>query len=265
MNGSRLVPFAAAAALSVLYLEFAYSLVQLGLVQNASALQQGVFLLQFLKVGAISIMGRFRNTRFVNVVNLLGAEIVVALPVLAVATVAFGNGEAPSLMSQIFLAWIVGAASAATPYCIYRLVRAMIRKERLLVTLPSGVVLSELILLMQAGAVSTTASGQGLQGISRTILFLGEGTITIGEQLLGLLILVPLSIFYIALLLHSLSPEGDVTPSRFAAVTGFAVLVTALTYGVVLAASSLTIPFIYLSLPPTLVVSVLFWWFTRDA
>ena len=265
MNGSRLVPFAAAAALSLLYLEFAYTLVQSGLVQNATALQQGIFLLQFTKVGTISAIGRFRNTSFVNVVNLLGAEVVVALPMLAVATVSFGSSEASSLMSQIFLAWIAGAASAATPYSIYRVASAMIRNERLVVVLPAGVVTSEMILLLQAGAASAVASGMGLPGISRTILLLNGGTITTGVQLQGLLTLVPLSVFYVAFLLHSLSPEGGVTPPKLVAVASFAVVATTLAYGVTLAASSLTIPFTYLCLPPTLMAAGLFWWFTREA
>ncbi|HUI24006.1 MAG TPA: hypothetical protein VLY82_06405 [Nitrososphaerales archaeon] len=265
MNASRLVPLVAAAALAFLYLEFGYLLVQSGLVQNATLLQQVIFLLQFVKVGAISAVGRFRNTRFVNVVNLLGAEVVVALPTLAVATVSFSSSEASTLMNQIFLAWIAGAASAATPYSIYRLARAMIRRERLLVVLPSGVVISELVLLMQAGVSSAVASGQGLLGISRTILLLGVGTVTTGVQLQGLLILVPLSIYYVAFLLHSLSPVDDATPSKFEAVTAFAVVVTALTYGGTLAASSFVFPFAYLSLIPTLVVSGLFWWLAREA
>ena len=265
MNGSQFVPLAAAAALSVLYLEFAYSLVQSGLVQNATTLQQGIFLLQFVKIGAISAVGRFRDARFVNVVNLLGAEIVVALPVLALVTVSLGSSEASGLMSQIFLAWIAGAASAATPYSVYRVARAMMRRERLLVVLPSGVVISELILLLQAGVASAVASGQGLAGISRTILLLSGGIITTSVQLQGLLILVPLTTFYVAFLLHSLSPEGDSTHSRFAAAAGFAALVTAVTYGGTLVSSFYTLPFVYFSLPPTLVASGLLWWLTREA
>ena len=264
MNVSRSLPLVAAAALSVLYLEFAYSLVQSGAVQNAATLQQGIFLLQFVKIGVLSAIGRFRNARFANVVNLLGAEIVIALPALAIATVSLGSSEASSLMSQIFLAWIAGAASAATPYSIYRVTRAMMRKERLLVILPSGVVISELILLMQAGAASAPGSGQGLAGISRTILLLGGGTVSAGVELQGLLVLVPLSVFYVAFLLHSLSPGGDVTPPKFVAVAGFAVLVTGLTYTGTLATAFFSFPFVYLSLPPTLAVSGALWWFTRE-
>jgi len=265
MNGSRLVPFAAAAALSVLYLEFAYSLVLSGLVQNATTLQQAIFLLQFAKVGTVSAIGRFRNTRFVNMVNLLGAEVVVALPVLAVATVSFGSGEASSLMSQIFLSWIAGAASAATPYSIYRMARAMIRKERLIVVLPAGIVVSELALLMQAGVASAAASGQGLLEVSRTILLLGGGAAPTGVELQGIAVLVPLSVFYVAFLLHGLSPEGELAPSKLAAVAGFAVLVTAMTYGGTLVASFFGLPLAYLCLPPTLIASGLFWWLTREA
>jgi hypothetical protein len=265
MNGSRLVPLAAAAALSVLYLEFAYSLVLSGLVQNATALQQAIFLLQFAKVGTISAIGRFRNTRFVNMVNLLGAEVVVLLPVLAVATVSLGSGEASSLLSQIFLSWIAGAASAVAPYSIYRMARAMVRKERLIVVLPAGIVISELVLLMQAGAASAAASGEGLLGISRTILLLGGGTVATGAQLQGLVVLVSLSVFYVAFLLHGLTSQGDMATSKFAAVTGFAVLVTAITYGGALVASFFSLPFAYLCLPPTLIASGLFWWLTRGA
>ena len=142
MKGALLVPIAAAAALSLLYLDSAYALAQSGIVQKATAAEQVIFTLQFAKVGTIAAFKRFRDTRFVNVINVLGAEVVVALPVLALATVYSGSQATSSLMSQIFLAWIAGAAASLAPYSIYRLARAMIRRDPLLIVLPSGILLS---------------------------------------------------------------------------------------------------------------------------
>lgn len=265
MNRARLIPVAAAAALSVLYLEFAYDLLQSGVLQNATGLQQGIFILQCVKIAALSIFGRFRNTPFVNVVNLLGAEIVVALPSLALAAVYSGSSDVSGIMSEIFLAWIAGAAFASTPYSIYRITRTMILRGPLLVVLPSGIVVSSLLLLLQSGTASAIASGTGLSGISREIILIGGGVVATPVQLQGFQILLPLTVLYVALLLHGLSPEGGATPSRFVAVAGLAVLVTAVAYGGILITSALAFPFAYLVLPSTLIVGGLLWWSTREA
>ena len=86
-----------------------------------------------------------------------------------------------------------------------------------------------------------------------------------GAQLEGLVTLIPLSVLYVAFLLHSLSPEESRGTSRLVAIAGFAVLVTALTYAGTLAASSFSLPFVYLVLPPTLATAALLWWTTREA
>ena len=265
MKGAWLVPLAAAAALSALYLDSAYAFAQSGIIQKATAAEQFVFTLQFAKMGTVAAFRRFRDTRFVNIINVLGAEVVVALPVLALATVALGSQTASSLSSQIFLAWIAGASAALAPYSIYRLAKAMIRRDPLLIVLPSGILLSELLLLLKSGTESAVASGLGLPGMSRTIILLGGGSMMTGTQLEGLVTLIPLSILYVTFLLHSLSPEEGGRTSRLVGTAGFAVLVTSLTYAGTLAASSFALPFAYFVLPPTLSTATLLWWTTREA
>jgi len=265
MNVARLFALAAGAALALLYLDFAYSLVQSNVVSHASAFEQGIFFLQFGKVAVIAAFRRFRDMHFVNVVNVMGAEVVVALPALALVTVAFGSQDASILTGQLFLAWIAGAAASVTPYATYRVTRAMLRRDPLLIVLPSGVVLSELLLLLKSGTESAAASGTGLAGLSRAIILLGGGSAAPGTQLQGAAILVPLSVIYVSFLLHSLSPGGDPTMRKFVTVAGFAVVVTGLTYAGTLVASTFSFPLPYLVLPPTLVTAALVWWSTREA
>ncbi len=265
MKYDRLAPLSTAAALSVLYLSFVYAFARSDLLQRATAVEQVIFVLQVGKLIVILSVDKLRNGKFVNIVNILGAEVVVALPVLALANVALGDPGTSALLGQIFLGWIAGAAVAVSPYSIYRLAVAMIRRESLIVVLTSGVLLSELVLLLQAGTASAQASGQGLASLSRTIILLGGGAVASGDQAAGLVTLLPLSVLYVSLLLHSLSPSGGVKPARFAVVVGLAVLATAITYSGTYLALLLATPFAYLVMAPTLLTAALIWWRTREA
>ncbi len=265
MKYDRLVPLSTAAALSVLYLSFVYSFARSDLLQNATALEQVIFVLQVGKIIVIMSVSKLRNARFVNIVNILGAEVVVALPALAIANVALGDQATSTLLSQIFLGWIAGAAVSVSPYSVYRLTISMIRRESLVVVLTSGVLLSELMLLLQAGTTSAQASGQGIAGLSRTIILVGGGAVTSGVQTAGLVTLAPLSVLYVSLLLHSLSPSEGVKPSKFAVIAGLAVLATAITYSGTYLALLLATRFAYLVLAPTLLTAALVWWRTREA
>ncbi len=265
MKYEKLIPLAVAAGLYALYLEFAIPFAQSGILQSASSLEQGIFVLQVGKIAAVASFRRLRDMRFVNVINLLGAEVVVALPTLAIAVVAFGDQSSSALLSQIFLGWVAGAATALTPYAIYRLARAMVQRDTLVVTLTSGVLLSEVVLLLRMGTSSALASGSGLTGLSRTIILLGGGTMASGSQPGELYTLAPLSVIYVSLLLHSLSPHGSLKLQRFVIIAGLAVLTTALAYFGSYVSSLLAIPFAYFVFVPALLTSSLIWWRTREA
>ena len=263
MKFERLVPLAAATSLAVLYLGFAYSFVQSDLLQRATSLEQGMFVLQIGKMAVVSSVGRLRGMRFINVINVLGAELVVALPALTMAYLAFGDQGTSTLMNQIFLGWTAGAAASLSPYGIYRLTKAMLRRHPLDFVLTSGELLSELLLLLQAGANASIATQQGLAGLSKTIILLGGGT-TLGPQIVGLAALIPLSVLYVSLLLHSLSPPDVVRPAKFVIIAVMAVLATTVTYSGTYAAAAFAVPFAYLVLGPTFAVSILVWWRTRE-
>ncbi len=265
MKYERLVPLAVAAALYVLYLEFAVPFSQSGILQSATSIEQGVFVLQVGKIAVVASFRRLRDMRFVNVINLLGAEVVVALPTLAIAVVAYRDQGSSALLSQIFLGWVAGAATALTPYAVYRLARAMVQRESLVITLTSGVLLSEVVLLLRMGTDPASASGSGLTGLSRTIILLGGGTMTSGPQPSELFTLLPLTVIYVSLLLHSLSPHGGLKMQRFVIIAGLGVLTTALAFFGSYASSLLAIPFAYFVLVPALLASSLIWWRTREA
>jgi len=265
MKNAIVVPLAGATALSVLYLNFAYTFAQSSILRDATPLEVGLFVLQFGKIITIASLNRLRNMRFVNIINVLGAELIVALPGLALATAIFGDQGTSGLMTQIFLGWIAGAAAAVTPYSIYRLARSMKSGERLVFVLPAGILLSELLLLLQVGTDSAGATGQGLEGVSRTIILLGGGAVNTGIQPQGLALLIPLSVLYVSLLLHALSPLESLTVTKFVVAAGFGVMATAVTFAGTYVTSFLALPFAYVALPPIILVTTLVWWTTREA
>jgi hypothetical protein len=262
MKSNLFISLAAAIALLLLYLSFALTFAQSGVATGATGLELGIFVLQFGKMVVIASVGRLRNTRFVNVIDVLGIEIVIMLPALAIATVFFGVHSAPSLVNQTFLAWVAGVASFGSPYAIYRLTRAMYLGETLIVVLPSAILLSEILIVIIAGA--SIASGTGLQGFSRGILLVGAGISTTAAHIDELTLLLPLSILYVSLLLYSVAPLDAVQLGRLRGPAGLAVLATALTYAGAYAASEFALALTYLVLPATILTVSLIWWATRE-
>jgi hypothetical protein len=262
MKSNLLISLAAAVALLSLYLNFASTFAQPGVLSGATKLELGVFVLQFGKIVVILSGGRLRNTRFVNIIDILGIEIVILLPALAIATVFFGVHSAPALVNQTFLAWIAGVATFGSPYAIYRLTRAMYLGETLVVVLPSAIFLSEVLVVITAGA--SMASKTGLQSLLRGILLVGAGISTTGAQTNGLTLLFPLSILYVSLLFYALAPLNAVKLEGLRGPAGLAVLATALTYVGAYAASEFALALTYLVLPTTILTVSLIWWATRE-
>jgi len=264
MRYSHVVSLAAAAALLALYVDFAGSFVQANLLQGATALELGIFALQFAKIAAIVSVKPLRDSPAVNIVDILGAELVVLLPSLVIANLYFGAQSAPSLMVQILQGWIAGVAAFATPFATYRLARAMVRGDSLVMVLPSGVFLSEVMILLVAGANSAAASGLGIAGLSRAILLVGAGGTAVGAQVAGVTALPPLAILYVSLLLYAISPGDEGRLDRFRSLAGLALLATVVTYVGTYAASILSLTLTFLVLPTALLAVTLMWWTTRE-
>jgi hypothetical protein len=261
---TTVVSLAAAAALLALYVSFVDVFVGANLLAGATTLEFGIFFLQFIKVVSILAVKKLRNAPTVNLVDILGAELVVLLPGLVISDLYLGFAAAPSLMVQILLAWIAGVGAFATPLAAYRLARAMMRGEVLLAILPSAVFFSEFMILLVAGANAAAASGLGLAGLSRAMLLVGAGINTVGAQVAGLTALPPLGILYVSLLLYALSPGDGGQPSRLRSVAAFALLATLATYAGAYAASWFAVSLAYIVLPPALLGSAIVWWVTRE-
>ena len=204
MRYTLTVSLAGSAALLALYVNFAEVFVRSDLLKGATTLELGIFLLQFFKVVAISAVRQLRSSPSATVIDIFGAELVVLLPSLVIGNLYFGDAAAPGLMVQILLAWIAGVMTFGTPLATYRLARAMVRGESLVSVLPSAVFLSELMILLVAGANAAAASGMGLAGLSRSILLAGTGVAQAGAQVAGATTLPPLVILYVSLLLYAL-------------------------------------------------------------
>jgi len=259
-----LVSLTAAASLLFLYVSFVQVFIGEDLLSGATAIELGIFFLQFFKVVAMVFVRRLRDSRMVNLVDIFGAELVVLLIGLMISDLFLGFQAAPGLMVQILLAWIAGIATFATPFAIYRFARAMTRGEVLLAVLPSGVFLSEFMLLLAAGANAAAASGLGLAGLSRTMLLVGASLSASGAKIAGVTALPPLAIFYVSLLLYALAPPAA-GEWRLRGMAALALLATVVTYGCVYVASWFTANLAYVILPPTLIAATLMWWTAREA
>jgi hypothetical protein len=260
-----IVSLAAAAALLALYVSFVEVFIGANLLAAATAVELGVFFLQFVKIATVVSVKRLRNWPAVNLVDILGAELVILLPGLVISDLYLGFQGAPSLMVQTLLAWIAGVAVFATPFATYRLARSMIRGEALLAVLPSAVFLSEFVLLLVAGANAAAAAGLGLPGLSRAILLVGAGVGTAGAQVPGATALPPLVVLYVSLLLYALAPSEAGQWTRLRGFAALALLATVVTYAGAYAASWFALGLAYIVLPPTLVSAALIWWVTREA
>ena len=263
MKYQNLAPLATASALMALYLSYAATFVASDLLRGATGLELFIFLFQLLKIAGVMSVKRLRGTSLVNVVDLLGAELLVLLPGLAFAGTFSGVQSAQSLATQVLLAWIAGAASFGALYGVYRLALAMVRGERLVVVLPSAIFLSELLVLLVAGASSASAAGQGLPALSVGMIQAGTGAAVSGARAAGSIALFPLAVLYVSLLLYALDPAGSgayVQPRGLAAV---ALPAASVTYAAAYVASQSALPMTYLSVPSTLLTFSVVWWIAR--
>jgi hypothetical protein len=264
MKYTYFIPLAAAAALLSLYFDFALTFVQADLLKGATALEFGIFTLQCCKIITIISVKRLRHAQFTNIVNILGAELVVLLPGLFIAYVYFGVQNVPSLVNQLFLAWIAGATTFGTPYAGYRLARAMTQGETLVTILPSTIFLSELLVLMVAGANSAASSGSGFTGLVRAMLQAAAGVAGVSALAVEETALLPLAVLYVSLLLYALVPGWDERYARFRNLAALALLATAVTCAGVYASSLMAVAMVYLVIPASLITVTLVWWVTRE-
>lgn len=265
MRSGLLLALTAGVSLIALYANFVSTFVQANLLAGATALELSIFTLQFLKVCVIASIKRLRDFPASIILDIFGAELVILLAALAVGYVYPGIQSAPSLMSQILLSWIAGVATFGTPFAAYRLARAMLGGETLVSVLPSGIFLSEFMILLTAGANAASVSGHGLPDLTRAMLLVGAGVNTAGAQVAGATALPPLAVLYISLLLYALTLGEAEVASRLRDLAALALFATAVTYASAYAASAFAVNLTYVVLPPTLVTVVLMWWGTREA
>ena len=264
MKYNLAVSLAASAALLALYGGFVTAFVRSDPFKGATSLEALIFFLQSFKVAAIVTIKPLRNANSAAVVDILGAELVVLLPSLVIGNLYFGMESAPSLMVQILLAWIAGVMTFGTPFATYKLARSMLKGEALVSILPSAVFVSELMVLLVAGADAAAQSGGGIAGLSRAFLLAGAGVAQVGAQIAGLTTLLPLMILYVSLLLYALSPGDLARVAQLRGVAGIALLATAVTLAGTYEASQLALPLTYAVLPPILLAASLVWWVTRE-
>jgi hypothetical protein len=257
-----LIPLATLFALAFLYVDFAYALADSGVFSRATPLEITILGIQVGKVAAISSVKRLRNISLINYINIAGAELPFLLLGLLLVYLDLGSHSIANLMNQIFLAWVAGVTIAGAPFGIYRLTRGMWNRERLSVVLPSAIFLSELIVLLLAGAHSIATSGSGLVGLSRAILLYSVGLAGKGVLALDSYTIVIFAILYVSLILHALLP-ADLDSSSVTRASALALFASIMTYSAAYLSSEFSVPMMYVVLPPTLLAAGLIWWITR--
>ena len=262
MKYALLIPLATAFALAFLYVDFAFVLANSGVFSRATPIEIGILGIQIGKVAVISGVRRLRNIRMINYINIAGAELPFLLLGLLLVYLDLGSHAIANLMNQVFLAWVAGVTIAGAPYGIYRLARGMWTNERLSVLLPSAIFLSELIALMLVGAHLIANSGSGLVGLSRAILLYSVGLAGKGVLNLGAYTIVVFAILYVSLILHALLP-ADFGSSSIARASALALFASVITFSAAYLASAVSIPMVYVVLPPTTLAAGLIWWITR--
>ncbi len=258
-----LVPVAVAAALAALYLSYVLTFVEANLLSGATAVELSVFTLQFLKIAVTVSVGRLRTMSFVNIFDLLGAELVAVLPLLIVADISFGVQSAPATASEFLLGWIAGVTTFGAPYGIYRLVRAMEKREALVVVLPSAIFLSELLVLLVAGADTASASGAGFADLPKDMIQAGAGAAVSGARTAGAVSFVPLAVLYVTLLLYALGAGGTEAYLSPRGLAALGLLVTVATFAGAYAAYQEALSLTYFAVPVSIITASVAWWFAR--
>ncbi|MDG6963641.1 MAG: hypothetical protein JRN27_02350 [Nitrososphaerota archaeon] len=249
--------FSAAGGLLLIDANFMVAFAFTGLIATATLLEIVLFGVQLAKTMALLAVKPLREAGPALLVDLYGADLFL-LPLLLATSPLTGLPFASSAMDQVFRGWTAGVAFSGLPYAAYRIGRGMLRSSALTAVVPSGVVVSEISILMTNASLSAAASGTGLYGLVDSFLK-GSGT----EPPTGPASLVGMAVVYVSLLAYAvLGLESRSAIGRNSGLLA-GLLATAGALAWAFGTSSLSLPPALLFMPPTLAMAAATWWLTR--
>jgi hypothetical protein len=257
MRAKTALSLAAACGLLVIESNYAAYFVLSDILSRATWLELLVFGVQFVKTGSVLATRRLRDGSPALLIDIYGAELM-SVPVLVVAALVVGEGQAGATLGQLVQGWVAGVSCAGIPLVVFRLGRGMLGSAPLASVIPTTIVTAEIGVLFANAALSAAKAGTGLAGVAEAAL-LGKGSIESGN----LLVYAALADVFASLLIYAVlgmnsNPIVDVRKglATAAGATGIT-LVWVFVFSVLPLSSTLVM------LPATLAVGGTAWWFGR--
>jgi hypothetical protein len=253
------VAIALTAAVAVLYVDVGLLVffAQSDILLKATGLELLFFFAQFVKLAVVLAFKRLRYASTALMVDVYGAEMLL-LPVILASYVAFHPAGLLEATNQMVQGWIVGVAVTGLLYSAFRLVRGMMRSDRLTTVLPLGLVSVELGVLLTEGTETASKAHSGLRGVAVSAFLQGGGTSAASPWLFG-----AVGVVYVSLLLYALVGWDleQMTDRNRALLLGAAATLASAALVYFLPSLPLAIDFVLV--PPTLAVMASSWWITR--
>jgi hypothetical protein len=259
---SHLAPVATVLAVIWIYGVFLYTIGQSGILLRATLLEGGVLVLQLGRLLAFATLKEWRETRPAAVLNVFGADVLV-LPALAVLYRVVGDRLFLTMVYQIEFSWFLGVTIAATPFVAYRLLRSMLQRNSLASVLPAAVALLEIELVLVATASSLTLTSSPIDfGVNILLLAVGHGAFTLPSSLAAVAF-PALILGYLSLLAYAIIYTGPGFERETNRLLTLSIVVTLMTCAAALGSRELALGLVLFLAPPTLLLSLSTWWFTR--
>jgi len=259
---SYLIPAASAASIVAVYLDFLYTIGQSGILLRATFLEGTILVLQLGRLLGFVALRDWRNAKPMVVLNVFGAEIF-TLPVWAVLYHIQGDTLFLTIMYQTEFSWFLGVSIAATPVVTYRVLRSMLQRNPLVNVLPAVVILlqTQLVLLATADNLTAIQSPMGF-GVDLLLLATGRGPLFLSSP--ATLVAFSANVLgYVSLLAYATTYTTPGLNRRVNMLLAVSVVVTLGTCAAVLGSRALTASLALLLAPPTVLLSVSTWWFSR--
>ncbi|MGD0637221.1 MAG: hypothetical protein ABSA72_04195 [Nitrososphaerales archaeon] len=157
-----------AVSLSFLYAIVILSYLRSGAFFPSNALEATILCIQAVKLIAILSIGRLRNAKFTNILNIWAVEIL-AVPPLIGLSISQGNPAYTTLAGEIFLAWASAMLMVFPTFAIYKLTTMVQGRSSLTKLLPSATSVFALLTFLVAATTRYDATSAGLSGLAKAI------------------------------------------------------------------------------------------------
>ena len=264
----RPTPRAIITALSViplfyLYIQLAGTFLARQNLLPSTTFEGTIFLLQVLKLIAILTVRRLRYASYALIMDLFLIE-PLALPVIAVFNIASGTGYLSPLAESLFLTGIASVALVLPIYMMFRILVGMLRGASLVSVVPAVTAVAGSMLFFTGTAASAPQSAVGLAGFGQSMFSFAASGVAASPYFPNLPSVAAMVSIYVSLLLYTgpVGTEGGLSRLNITmAVMGAA---TVAVFIWVYLAFLLTTETLLIFVAPTVALSSLAWWYSRE-